>query len=212
MATAWWQRLPSEQRQEYERSAALGLTPLRALDNPDAGPAAIAGLDAAMASRDRSLTEAACARISDLLCVAAGAPRVRIRVAGRRPAEARGELHGLYQPAGMAGATALITLWMRTAQREDVVKTRTFLRTLLHELVHHFDMTCLALPNSYHTKGFYRRESHLLRALGDKKPTPRTSAGSPRNNTATEPTQEEGMAALRAVLSRLRQRSSTDNH
>ena len=54
---------------------------------------------------------------------------------------------------------------MRTAQRKDVVAIRTFLRTLLHEIGHHVDMRLLNLPHSYHTKGFYRRESALYRVI-----------------------------------------------
>jgi hypothetical protein len=54
---------------------------------------------------------------------------------------------------------------MRTAQRHQVVRFRTFLRTLLHELCHHLDYELLELPDSFHTDGFYRRESSLLRQL-----------------------------------------------
>jgi hypothetical protein len=54
---------------------------------------------------------------------------------------------------------------MRTAQRRQVVKFRTFLRTLLHELCHHLDYELLRLPDSFHTEGFYKRESSLLRQL-----------------------------------------------
>jgi len=46
-----------------------------------------------------------------------------------------------------------------------VVKFRTFLRTLLHELGHHLDYEMLGLPDSFHTEGFYKRESSLLRQL-----------------------------------------------
>jgi hypothetical protein len=52
-------------------------------------------------------------------------------------------------------------LWMRTAKRHQVVAFRTFLRTLLHELCHHLDYDCLGLKDSFHTQGFYQRESSL---------------------------------------------------
>ena len=58
-----------------------------------------------------------------------------------------------------------IVLWMRTAQRHEVVKPRTFLRTLLHELCHYLDYSLLQLEDSYHTMGFFKRESFLVRAL-----------------------------------------------
>jgi hypothetical protein len=54
---------------------------------------------------------------------------------------------------------------MRTAQRAQVVKFKTFLRTLLHELCHHLDYEHLKLEESFHTEGFYKRESSLLRQL-----------------------------------------------
>jgi hypothetical protein len=54
---------------------------------------------------------------------------------------------------------------MRTAQRRDVVKPRTFLRTLMHELGHYLDYALLKLDDSYHSSGFYQRESFLVRTL-----------------------------------------------
>ena len=54
---------------------------------------------------------------------------------------------------------------MRTAHRVQVVKFKTFLRTLLHELCHHLDYQKFRLKDSFHTEGFYRRESSLLRQL-----------------------------------------------
>lgn len=51
---------------------------------------------------------------------------------------------------------------MRTAKRRQVVAFRTFLRTLLHEFCHHLDYDCLGLKDSFHTQGFYQRESSLI--------------------------------------------------
>ena len=45
------------------------------------------------------------------------------------------------------------------------VAFRTFLRTLLHEVGHHLDYTLLRLGDSFHTQGFYARESHLFHQL-----------------------------------------------
>ena len=48
---------------------------------------------------------------------------------------------------------------------------RTFLRTLLHELGHHLDYQLLKLADSFHTEGFYKRESSLMfRLAGPGKP------------------------------------------
>jgi hypothetical protein len=54
---------------------------------------------------------------------------------------------------------------MRTAKQRRVVAFRTYLRTLLHELGHHLDYTLLRLHDSFHTEGFYKRESSLFHQL-----------------------------------------------
>jgi hypothetical protein len=59
----------------------------------------------------------------------------------------------------------VITVWMRTAARQQVVAFRTFLRTLVHEVCHHLDYELLALEETFHTEGFYKRESTLSNAL-----------------------------------------------
>jgi len=75
-------------------------------------------------------------------------------------------------------------VWMRTAKKENVVKFRTFLRTLLHEVCHHLDYELYKLAETFHTEGFYARESALMRDLmgesrDDAPPgSPRASRGS----------------------------------
>jgi hypothetical protein len=54
---------------------------------------------------------------------------------------------------------------MRTARLRRVVAFRTYLRTLLHELGHHLDYRYLKLADSFHTQGFYQRESSLFHQL-----------------------------------------------
>jgi hypothetical protein len=89
---------------------------------------------------------------------------LRAEVLAVRPSKNWGELHGLYTPAEH-GRPARATVWMRTAQRRQVVAFRTFLRTLLHEVCHHLDYDLLRLPDSFHTEGFYKRESSLLKQI-----------------------------------------------
>jgi hypothetical protein len=81
-----------------------------------------------------------------------------------RPQTDGGELHGLYTFADGEKAPKL-EVWMRTAAQAKTVKFRTYLRTFLHEIVHHLDMTILELDDSFHTDGFFRRESSLVRQL-----------------------------------------------
>ena len=49
--------------------------------------------------------------------------------------------------------------------RARVVAFRTFVRTLLHELMHHVDLEGLRLPTSFHTEGFFKRESSVFHQL-----------------------------------------------
>lgn len=108
-------------------------------------------------------------------------PPVRVRVLLRRPSNAGGELHGLYEP-GEAGARAVISVWMRTARKDQVVKFRTFLRTLVHELCHHLDYELYRLPETFHTEGFYARESALMRELLGDTPAAGVATGDGREN------------------------------
>ena len=136
-----------------------------------AGPrlcGAVEALPAALVAGRVVGVELVAQHIADGICQSFAVAQLRVRVAERRPHDARGELHGLYQP-GNARARDVITLWMRTAKRGQVVAYKTFLRTLLHELCHHLDYTYLGLQDSLHTQGFYQRESSLFAALHDER-------------------------------------------
>ncbi len=66
---------------------------------------------------------------------------------------------------------------MRTAQRHAVVKPKTFVRTLMHELGHYLDCALLRLDDSFHTTGFFKRESFMVRTLfPPESATPRSRA------------------------------------
>ncbi|MBI4736681.1 MAG: hypothetical protein HY766_11605 [candidate division NC10 bacterium] len=161
MPFAYYQRLTRAQQRVYRQSDEVTVIRL-----PQAGALAplVDGVAQALAREDRAGTQAAADRL--LLGITADlrvAP-LRAEVLAVRPSRHWGELHGLYTPTAQ-GRPARATVWMRTAQRRQVVKFRTFLRTLLHELCHHLDYELLQLADSFHTEGFYRRESSLLRQL-----------------------------------------------
>jgi hypothetical protein len=61
---------------------------------------------------------------------------------------------------------------MRTVARKQVVAFKTFLRTLLHELCHHLDYELYRLPETFHTEGFYKRESSLYYQIRGEAPKP----------------------------------------
>jgi hypothetical protein len=121
-------------------------------------------LQHALAAEDRLRTQGAADRLLAEIASQLGAPPLRTQVLAVRPSYHWGELHGLYHGTH-AGQPARVSVWMRTAERRQVVKFRTFLRTLLHELCHHLDYELLGLADSFHTEGFYQRESGLLRQL-----------------------------------------------
>lgn len=129
---------------------------------PDAAvKARLAELQTALqAGTLRAVQDCASALMGEL-CRGFRVPRIRVEVRGVRPHNTRGELHGLFR----LSSPPEILLWMRTAQRHEVVKPRTFLRTLLHELCHYLDYSHLKLEDSYHTMGFFKRESFLVRSL-----------------------------------------------
>jgi hypothetical protein len=120
-------------------------------------------VEAALAAEDRAATQRASDRLVAGLTAALGMPPVRVEVLAARPHARWGELHGLY--TATRGRTPRIQLWMRTAKQKRVVAFRTYLRTLLHEVGHHIDYTHLRLRESYHTEGFYKRESSLFHQL-----------------------------------------------
>ena len=161
MPFAYYDRLSPARQRIYRRSDAIGVIDLPA--SVDGGPA-VAALRAALEREDRPAVQAASRVLIDALTHGYQVPPIRVRVLARRPADDTGELHGLYEPEDGA-ISARITVWMRTAQRKDVVRFRTFLRTLVHEVCHHLDYELFRLPETFHTEGFYKRESGLANAL-----------------------------------------------
>ncbi|MGI9228896.1 MAG: hypothetical protein ACR2P9_03455 [Gammaproteobacteria bacterium] len=95
------------------------------------------------------------------------APPLKVRVLATRPSDTESELHGLYEPLE-DDRKARITVWMRTAQHKRVVAYKTFCRTLLHELCHHLDYEVLKLAESFHTEGFFMRESSMFKQLHEQ--------------------------------------------
>jgi hypothetical protein len=111
----------------------------------------------------RALVEAAATRLVLGMTTLLEVEPVNVAVLAVRPELRSAELHGLYTRDGTGRPR--IQVWMRTLRFKRVVAFRTFLRTLLHEVCHHLDYTLLALEDSFHTQGFFSRESSLFRQL-----------------------------------------------
>jgi hypothetical protein len=187
MPFAYYQRLNAHQKRIYRASDGVERIPLPPTDDMQRISELVDQLEKVLAGADRAGTERAAQGLMDRLTQALKVPPLRIRVLRRRPSWETGELHGLYEP-GEKGVPR-VSVWMRTAQRAQVVKFKTFLRTLLHELCHHLDYERLQLEESFHTEGFYKRESSLVRELfasrgdtsrADQKASPATVRRSPR--------------------------------
>ena len=158
----WRARLTPFQQRIYDRSAAIVAVPL--ISTPqlfDVTNALAEALPAEDLSRVQSLAQV----IVNHICAYLNVRTVRVQVHGVRPSNRRGELHGLYTQYAGGSANDSIQVWMRTAKRGQVVAFRTFLRTLLHEVCHHLDYTYFHLRESYHTEGFFQRESSLFRTI-----------------------------------------------
>lgn len=98
------------------------------------------------------------------LCYNADIERITIQVTDtkqwhkRRGARLRVKRYGAYYPR-----TKRISIQNKTAVQAKILAPKSFLDTLLHEWMHHYDYERLKL-NSIHTKGFYER----IRSLKDR--------------------------------------------
>jgi hypothetical protein len=174
---SYYARLSAKDKATYRASDAISK-----IDLPDAAALAplVAALDEAIREGKRARVAAEVVRLADALLTQLAAPPVKIHVRAIRPSNEEGELHGLYT-YGDASKTPKLEVWMRTAAHAKVVRFRTFLRTLLHEICHHLDVTVLGLPDSFHTEGFFRRESSLVRQLAG---TPAKKPAAAKKNAA----------------------------
>lgn len=161
MRFGYYDRLSPARQRIYRRSDGIGVLGLPA--GLDLGETVVR-IEAALRADDRAGVQRECGILIDALVGGYHVPAVRVRVLARRPADDWGELHGLYEPED-GRALPQITAWMRTAHKRQVVAFKTFLRTVIHELCHHLDYELFALEETFHTEGFYKRESSLLGAL-----------------------------------------------
>lgn len=167
---AYYERLSAKDKATYRRSDEI-----TAVQLPD--PAALAvhskAIEVALFSGVRARVAKAVTAFITEFCKQLFAPAVKVQVREVRPDLDSAELHGLYTFRTEDSAPKL-EVWMRTRAHEKVVKHRTFIRTIVHELCHHLDMEVIGLEESFHTQGFFRRESSIVRQVLEtkKKPSP----------------------------------------
>lgn len=106
-----------------------------------------------------------CLDLCDELCDLAGIAICNIEISDKHQhhKKTKGRVtmrqYGFYRPASKQ-----IFINNRTAVRGQVLAGKTFLNTVLHEWMHHYDF-CKLKINSIHTKGFYLRLKSLEDSL-----------------------------------------------
>ncbi len=181
MPFAYYDILTPAQQRVYRMSDSVRALRLR---EPRTLEPLVAELREALTQGHPPDIEQATARLSDALCGRLDVATAKVEVLEVRPSSDTGELHGMYTLE--RGRRPRILLWMRTAKHARVVAFRTYLRTLLHELCHHLDFLLLELPASFHTEGFFKRESSLFHQLVPRPPRQRRS-GAAKGVTADTP-------------------------
>jgi hypothetical protein len=184
MPFAYYDRLSAARKAVYRQSDAI-----RALELPPGVAVAepMRTIVEGLAQGHRGIVQKGAQQLVNALVKGYRVPPVLVRVLAARPSDVEGELHGLYEP-DEDYPTARISVWMRTAQRKQVVAFRSFVRTIVHEFLHHLDYEHFLLPETFHTEGFYKRESSLSNALfaasgivfpanGNGRPLPRAKIG-----------------------------------
>ncbi len=156
-------------------------------------------LRGALASESQRATSHAARELVRTLCESLAVPTPQVRVHEVRPSGDYGELHGLY--TRWEDGRARLEVWMRTAVNRQPVAFRTFLRTLAHEVVHHLDYVHLALADSFHTEGFFKRESSLVRQLDVAPQTPARRRPQ-REPPPSDETPTQRLERLRAAVTR----------
>ena len=157
----YYHRLKKRQQSTYRKSDAI-----TEVDLPHPGKLCdpIQTIEQGLKAENLRDVQSGSETLACLISMQLDIPPVDVKVLARRPSDDWGELHGLYEPLEPPGH-ARITVWMRTAKREQVVAFKTYLRTLLHEIGHHLDYEYYRLEESFHTEGFYKRENYLFQIL-----------------------------------------------
>ena len=128
--------------------------------------ASITALESLLAATTAAEREKHGAELLASLCGLAGIAPPRLLVLDApRPHRVRDgrtvyQRYGSYSPR-----TKTIRLHNRTARLGRAVASATFLETLVHELMHHWDFELLRLRSSLHTSGFYHRLGSVKRRL-----------------------------------------------
>lgn len=160
MPFAYFDNLSASKKRIYRKSDAIESIPVK---DPGRIHPVVRELGKSLADNKRSKVAKCSSEICRLICEGLGTETLIVKISSKRPSSSTEELHGLYEWA--EGETPVLTIWMKTAVKRQVVAFKSFIRTVLHELCHHLDYTYFDLEDSFHTEGFFKRESSLYKQI-----------------------------------------------
>lgn len=162
MPYSYYTRLPAKGKKIYQASDRISKIDLQ---NSTGLIPYVKGIKIALSSEKRVAVQKASQILATQMMLQLNISPVKIKVLSSRPYNNYGELHGLYEPISRKLKQAEISVWMRTAKRKQIVAFKTYMRTIFHELCHHLDYELYKLDDSFHTEGFFMRESSLYKQL-----------------------------------------------
>jgi hypothetical protein len=160
MPFPYYDNLSAAKKRIYRKSDAIESIPLRSPDRIH--PVTIKLKEALEADKRRDVAKHA-SQICRLVCDGLDTEDLTVRIRSKRPSSSAEELQGLYERT--EGEACVLTVWMKTAAKGQVVAFKSFMRTVIHELCHHIDYAYFNLDDSLHTEGFFRRESSLYKQI-----------------------------------------------
>jgi hypothetical protein len=160
MPYSYYHNLSAAKKRIYRKSDAIDRVPVRRSSDIHA---VASKLKESLEDDKRRDVAKHATEICRLVCEGLGAETLTVKIRSRRPSRSSEELQGLYERT--EGETCVLTVWMKTAAKGQVVAFKSFVRTLLHELCHHLDYTHFDLEDSLHTEGFFKRESSLYKQV-----------------------------------------------
>lgn len=162
MPYSYYQRLPASEKKIYRASDKIPRVSLK--DSSELLPF-VRDVQTALQSKEKAQVLRTSQLLVNQLTQQLAIPQIKVKVLTSRPHNNYGELHGLYEPVSNKVKVAEVSVWMLTAKRKQVVAFKTYMRTLFHEVCHHLDYELYRLEDSYHTEGFFKRESSLYQQL-----------------------------------------------
>ena len=183
MPFPYYDNLSASNKRIYRKSDAIERIPVK---DPELIFPIVIKLKRSLEDNKRGKVAKYSSEICRHVCEGLGTETLTVKISSKRPSNSTEELHGLYE--WTEGETPVLTIWMKTAVKKQVVAFKSFIRTVLHELCHHLDYTLLKLKDSYHTEGFFSRESSLVAQLvppapkksPKKRPAPKKKPQKPR--------------------------------